>query len=251
MHNSSTANAAGGSPPEMNATPSTPQHIWGAWIGIDVKRDNWMNGLGAHGVLEGWRLPSRRTRRRPPHGNGSSHHHRARSGGGSNGIWRKETRGKRTWDRSKLNLGARAQSSTHLLAGASLMLMVFFLFYSSFLKLLDLSQRGMDKWWIDNDARYKDLFHKDESSYDFIFGRHLRVGSIPVRMFQKLISVWKAHQYNYNFVRTTKSPKPCDHWVSHRKWKCVWYWQYCRPLQICNVVVPCLLSDLSGHSCRW
>jgi hypothetical protein len=126
-----------------------------------------------------------------------------------------------------------------------------FLFYSSFLKLLDLSQRGMDKWWIDNDARYKDLFHKDESSYDFIFGRHLRVGSIPVRMFQKLISVWKAHQYNYNFVRTTKSPKPCDHWVSHRKWKCVWYWQYCRPLQICNVVVPCLLSDLSGHSCRW
>ena len=39
-----------------------------------------------------------------------------------------------------------------------------FLFYSSFLKLLDLSQRGMDKSWIDNDARYKDLFHKDESS---------------------------------------------------------------------------------------
>jgi hypothetical protein len=36
-----------------------------------------------------------------------------------------------------------------------------FLFYSSFLKLLDLSQRGMDKLWIDNDARYKDLFHKD------------------------------------------------------------------------------------------
>ena len=36
-----------------------------------------------------------------------------------------------------------------------------FLFYSSFLKLLDLSQRGMDKSWIDNDARYKDLFHKD------------------------------------------------------------------------------------------
>jgi len=38
---------------------------------------------------------------------------------------------------------------------------LFFLFYSSFLKLPDLSQRGIDKSWIDNDARYKDLFHKD------------------------------------------------------------------------------------------
>ena len=33
---------------------------------------------------------------------------------------------------------------------------LFFIIYSSFLKLLDLSQRGMDKSWINNDARYKD-----------------------------------------------------------------------------------------------